>query len=1216
MRASVDSNEVEGNANSPAVNSSRPSLSSDGRYVAFDSLASNLVSNDTNGVADAFVRDGLDGNTEMVSVGAGSAPGNGVSHCPSISGDGRYVVFHSKASNLTPQDTGPGWDVFVHDRDTSSTELISAHPDGTPANDGVDLACAAISADGRYVAFRSSLPLSGEPGGRHLFMRDRVAGTTERVSVNSNGEPGTTSPLGTPAMSSDGRYVVFYADDNNLVPGDTNGDWDVILRDRVAETTERVSVAADGSQPDGTAFLPSVSNDGRFVAFRSAATNLVVDDDNDIEDAFVRDRVSGATELVSVASDGTQANNLSGNPWISGDGKYVVFSSSASNLVAGIGTWNHTYVRDRERRETWVASPSATGRSANGSSFWPSISADGRFVAFWSLASDIVGDDTNGVWDVFVRSRGPTFTLSPRSQRAVAGQWVTVHANTGFPGDEIVIQVVSGPNQGVAFRCFNAVGVDPDPCVTGPDHEVTWSYRSSAEAGNHEVDEVVAAVDMDGDGQIDPGEPRAHASVQYHSEPIDYVALGDSFSAGEGLGHYVGDTDNSINQCHRSERAYPPLLEVPYAHETLPPTDWRIPVQDNTRFTFGACSGATIFNVVDASRTQYDEPRQLEYLLLDANFLTIGISGNDAAFGDILTSCYLHACLGTFDFRDGLNVENWYHQVARLTIEDQLEAALTEARSLLGRELGGVDIPSSMVVVGYPFLLPEDEDEQNCAKLVGLRGEMDTLREMNHDLNELIRDVAARVGVHHVSLEEVYAGHEVCTNDEWINGPVFDWRRARSGFVGLASFHPKREGHVQTAIAINDFIQDWIADGKPLTDALLPVNPEPQGAPEGNTAESSDDPTAAVADPAPAMALARAGSACVAGRDSLDPGETVTVTGTNWQPSGSVHVSYTSPMTGELAGVDVIADSAGAFSATLTMPSITTPVLGGFDARGVDTTGATFRTGQFSQLAQPGPCAADDLVPTSVTTSVVIPVLANDSAGPAPGTVEVIDPADGTTEVDATTGAITYTPRGDFTGIDIFAYQVCDTAGRCDTADVGIGVSAGCTTTGTDGDDTLVGTSGRDVICALAGNDTVEGLGGDDVILGGPGIDQLFGGEGNDTILGGRGDDVLNGGPGTDQLDGGSGVNQLLETTDEQPPIITITAPADGAQYLTGSTVTADYTCIDNEGGIGVARCDGPVPSGENLDTSTPGAYRFEVNTTDWAGNATNRRVTYDVVPP
>jgi Tol biopolymer transport system component len=351
-RISVASGGTQANGESGAsgVPYVTTAISADGRYVAFQSLASNLVAGDTNGVQDVFVHDRVTGDTTRVSVDSSGTQATGVSWSSAISADGRYVAFYSPASNLVAGDTNGMSDVFVHDRVTGDTTRVSVASSGTQADDYSG--SPAISADGRYVAFASSasnLVAGGDTAllSQDIFIHDRVSGATTRVSVGTGGTQANNISQA-PKISADGRYVAFYSAASNLVAGDTNARTDVFVRDRVTGVTTRVSVATSGAQANGSSYVCGISGDGRYVAFYSAASNLVAGDTNGTYDVFVRDRVTGATTRVSVAPSGAQSNGSSSVPAISGDGRYVVFESAASNLVAGdTNAKTDVFVRDR-----------------------------------------------------------------------------------------------------------------------------------------------------------------------------------------------------------------------------------------------------------------------------------------------------------------------------------------------------------------------------------------------------------------------------------------------------------------------------------------------------------------------------------------------------------------------------------------------------------------------------------------------------------------------------------------------------------------------------------------------------------------------------------------------------------------------------------------------------------------------------------------------------
>jgi Tol biopolymer transport system component len=412
---------VANNGSQADKRSKQPSISADGRYVAFASEATNLVDKDLNGVMDVFVRDLVKGTTTRVSVSSNGIEGNQASYWPFISADGRYVTFTSDADNLVNNDTNLFGDVFVHDMKTGKTELVSVATDGKSGN---DLSFwSSISADGRYVVFMSqatNLVQTDTNDSWDIFLRDRTSGVTKLIS---NGYDGTqaNSQSEYPVISADGRYIAFASDATNIVLGDTNGYRDLFEYDRETGKTIRVSVATDGTQADnGTQqFSISISSDGKFIAFSSLATNLIPDDTNKVWDIFVHDRDTGETTRVSVTSDGSQVNAGSYGAAISADGRYVAFGSNASNLVSDdTNGVMDLFVHDRQTGQTQrvsIASDGTQGNDASGFTliapngidlaYGPLITADGSTVVFMSNASNLVAGDTNSSQDIFINTR-------------------------------------------------------------------------------------------------------------------------------------------------------------------------------------------------------------------------------------------------------------------------------------------------------------------------------------------------------------------------------------------------------------------------------------------------------------------------------------------------------------------------------------------------------------------------------------------------------------------------------------------------------------------------------------------------------------------------------------------------------------------------------------------------------------------------------------------
>jgi Tol biopolymer transport system component len=331
---------------------------------------------------------------------------------PSISADGRFVAFDSGADNLVPAAEYGG--VFVRDTRANTTEVVSLRLDG-----GVDdfADSPAISGNGRYVAYVSDgddIVADGTDRWSQVFVRDRVLHTTTRVSTKLNGNQGTDDSA-SPSVSSDGRWIAFESDSGGLVANDTNEYTDVFVRDQLTGINRRISVVAAGDQLDGGGESPSINGTGDMVAFVTGEP-LVAADDNFWDDVYVRNLTTNAISLVSGALGGTAANASSMDPAISADGKVVTFTSLATNLDGTPDTNNTSdvFARNLVTGATTRVSTSTNGAVAHGTSNDPSISGDGRFVSFESTAPDVVGDDTNGVLDAFVldRSTGKTARLS------------------------------------------------------------------------------------------------------------------------------------------------------------------------------------------------------------------------------------------------------------------------------------------------------------------------------------------------------------------------------------------------------------------------------------------------------------------------------------------------------------------------------------------------------------------------------------------------------------------------------------------------------------------------------------------------------------------------------------------------------------------------------------------------------------------------------------
>jgi len=394
--------------------SSWPTVSDDGRFVAFESDASNLVSNDNNSRSDIFVRDMQTGTTVRASIDPAGADSNEGSFHPLISGNGRFVAFESLASNLVAGDTNFGRDVFVRDLVANTTVRASVSSAGVQGL--FDSYLGSISADGRFVAFYSGSNnlVAGDTNGQgDVFLRDLQTGQTTRVSVSSSGAQGNSECDGG-SVSADGRYVAFFGWASNLVAGDTNGVPDVFVRDQLSGTTTRVNLSGSGAQDNGGVLTDVfLSADGRFVAFTSYGTNLVSGDTNGFPDVFEVELLTGAIRRVDVDSLGGQSNDHANLFGINGDGRFVVMVSLATNLVPNdTNNSSDVFVHDRVSGSTSRASLGQGQVQANDHSYEAGISADGRYVAFSSSAWNLDPNDPTPMQDVFLRDRGVANTTA------------------------------------------------------------------------------------------------------------------------------------------------------------------------------------------------------------------------------------------------------------------------------------------------------------------------------------------------------------------------------------------------------------------------------------------------------------------------------------------------------------------------------------------------------------------------------------------------------------------------------------------------------------------------------------------------------------------------------------------------------------------------------------------------------------------------------------
>jgi Tol biopolymer transport system component len=386
-------------------------ISADGRVVAFMSNAENLTPHDGNGLPDVFVRDLIAQTLVCVSLTPEGFTGDSGSYSPSLSTDGRFVAFESDSANLVPGDNNGFSDIFVRDLVTGSIERASLNTLGREA----DLPCSepSISGDGRFVVFESystSLAPVSNPGVREVFVRDRVAGQTFIASVNPSGQSSNGSS-GDASISLDGSRVAFHSWANNLTVDDFNNTLDVFVFDLASREVVLASRTHEGLGGDGPSLRPSLSRDGRLVAFHSDAHNMIPGDVNNYSDCFVRDLENGTTERVSISSLAAAGNEDSDRAVITANGRLVAFHSHASNLVHADSNFQQDiFVHDRISGETIRVSTSPEGVEGNFLSSEPWIAGLTGAVVFESWAENFIPDDQNQVADVFVRSLSGLFT--------------------------------------------------------------------------------------------------------------------------------------------------------------------------------------------------------------------------------------------------------------------------------------------------------------------------------------------------------------------------------------------------------------------------------------------------------------------------------------------------------------------------------------------------------------------------------------------------------------------------------------------------------------------------------------------------------------------------------------------------------------------------------------------------------------------------------------
>jgi uncharacterized repeat protein (TIGR01451 family) len=481
-RVSVGTGGVQGN-----YESFYAATSADANIIAFESFNTGWGPDqpDVNYV-DVFVRDRAENVTRKVSIGSGGEPADERSFHPAVSADGRYTSFTSYASNLVPNDTNgndigsSGLDVFVYDWQTNQLQRVSLTWDGRQIEGNT---VGFISGDGRSIVFASNgsnIARNDIPAGGHeaIYIRDLVTGNVERISRAANGD----FPNGyvvAPEANHDGRFIVYLSEASNLAPGSSAPTFrDVLLYDRQTQQTRVVSRPPGDGLSNGRSGPARITPDGRYIVFRSEASNLVPGDTNGKADIFVFDRTTGSIELVNRSYTGALANADSRDPSICGNGRYVSFVSDATNLVPQPNNGHRqVYIRDREANNTFLITMNANGELGNGRGHRAEIARDCLSVAFASEASNLVPGDTNNVRDLFVGRIIPPANFGASDLRLTGGVLE--------PG-QTVRYTFTARNAGLAANASVTnhlppqVGIVPGSLTNGAlydaqTHRVTWS---------------------------------------------------------------------------------------------------------------------------------------------------------------------------------------------------------------------------------------------------------------------------------------------------------------------------------------------------------------------------------------------------------------------------------------------------------------------------------------------------------------------------------------------------------------------------------------------------------------------------------------------------------------------------------------------------------------------------------------------------------------------
>lgn len=491
-RASVASDGTQANGSSE-----KASLNHDGRYLVFQSSGSNFIAGDNATTSDIFRKDVATGALVAASLNADGVRGDYYSFDPHISSDGQFVSFHSPASNFASPDIYGVHDAYRKNVATGEIIRVSQSADGVEANDYS--AFATMSADGRFVAFMTystNISPGDTSSTSDIYLKDCTTGSLIRVSVTAAGIPGNGAHAN-PVISADGRYVVFESLSTNFVAGDTNAKRDLFRKDLVTGALVRVSTKADGQEANGDCYDASLSADGRYLLFTSKADNLVPNDLNGSEDIFRKDLETGEIMRVSTSASGFQGNNNSTEASISADGRYALFNSLASNLVPNdTNGSSDVFRKDLMTGEILRVSLNQIGTEIAGASTQGVLSADGLRAAFTTTASTVVTGDTNGVADIF----WVDIARLPDLPALAAGRMVDVRFDVGNAASAHVawgdgdVSTMTPANGSASFTHTYAAGGVKAAVATVTEGAQSWSvaYKIDLAAGTMVRDTTLA----------------------------------------------------------------------------------------------------------------------------------------------------------------------------------------------------------------------------------------------------------------------------------------------------------------------------------------------------------------------------------------------------------------------------------------------------------------------------------------------------------------------------------------------------------------------------------------------------------------------------------------------------------------------------------------------------------------------------------------------------